>query len=308
MLFSVMFHHFHDNVRYPESQGSITADDLKKIISYLRANYKLLDAKTYMEKAINHQLDPSDVCLSFDDALQSQFQIAYPILEKEDIKAFFFVYSGAFSNTPPMLEFIRDFRHSFNSIDVYYQAFFHHLETHMPAMYQSYLDTYPEDYLSDFLFYTEPDRRYRYVRDHLLKENYTEILSDLMKVHGYQLEAHRNSLFMSERNLIELNHNGHEIGLHSSNHPTMLHKLSYDQQYAEYKNNYSFLSECIGERITSMSHPCGNYNTDTLSVLKKLGVKLGFRSSLSTTHIASPLEIPREDHSNLFRKIQGQPA
>ncbi len=48
-----------------------------------------------------------------------------------------------------------------------------------------------------------------------------------------------------------------------------------------------------------MSHPSGNYNDDTLKILKKLGIKCGFRSSLVPPYIKSSLEIPREDHANI---------
>ena len=51
-----------------------------------------------------------------------------------------------------------------------------------------------------------------------------------------------------------------------------------------------------------MSHPLGNYNDDTLKILKKLGINIGFRSSLSPSYIKSALEIPREDHANIINK------
>ena len=50
-----------------------------------------------------------------------------------------------------------------------------------------------------------------------------------------------------------------------------------------------------------MSHPCGRYNTQTLQVLRKLGVKTGFRSSMSKIRNQSTLEIPRNDHMNVLR-------
>ena len=42
-----------------------------------------------------------------------------------------------------------------------------------------------------------------------------------------------------------------------------------------------------------MSHPCGDYNSDTLSILKDLGIQIGFRSSLEPNEIKSKYEIPR---------------
>ena len=53
-----------------------------------------------------------------------------------------------------------------------------------------------------------------------------------------------------------------------------------------------------------MSHPCGNYNDDTLKILKELDIKVGFRDSLIPSFIESPLEIPREDHANIVKIIK----
>ena len=53
-----------------------------------------------------------------------------------------------------------------------------------------------------------------------------------------------------------------------------------------------------------MSHPCGDYNLDTLSLLKGMGIQIGFRSNMSVKEIKSPLEIPREDHANVFNEMK----
>ena len=52
-----------------------------------------------------------------------------------------------------------------------------------------------------------------------------------------------------------------------------------------------------------MSHPCGNYNQDTLKVLKDMGIKVGFLSSMADTKINSLLELPREDQANVAREM-----
>jgi hypothetical protein len=55
-----------------------------------------------------------------------------------------------------------------------------------------------------------------------------------------------------------------------------------------------------------MSHPCGNYNDDTLKVLKELGIEIGFKSTMTMEKENkkinnSPLEIAREDHSKILK-------
>ena len=59
-----------------------------------------------------------------------------------------------------------------------------------------------------------------------------------------------------------------------------------------------------------MSHPCGSYNSDTLRILDELGIELGFKQFMSVEKEKgmkkinnSTLEIAREDHSEIIKKI-----
>ena len=90
---AVMFHHFHDKI-HPNGQGAISSEEFEQILNWLDNHYLINDAHVYIEKALNNDLHKSDICLSFDDALLCQYDIALPILQKKAIKAFFFVYSS----------------------------------------------------------------------------------------------------------------------------------------------------------------------------------------------------------------------
>ena len=52
-----------------------------------------------------------------------------------------------------------------------------------------------------------------------------------------------------------------------------------------------------------MSHPCGNYNEDTIKVLDNLNIKIGFRANMAVKNVLGKYEIPREDHSNILKLI-----
>ncbi len=307
MKYSVMFHHFHDGNKYPEVQGSgcISSGDFHLIIDYLNENFNLLTPDEYMQKVECGNLQEVDVCLTFDDGLKCQFDIIYPELEKRKLKAFFFVYSAAFSNNPPPLEFFRDFRlNFFDSVDDYYDLFFNTVSRLHHDKYDFFLKNYRDDYLSAFPFYTENDKKYRFIRDKVLKEQYFDLVFTMMKEKKYSQSERKKQLFMSVDNIKTLHNSGHTIGLHSHSHPTQMQNLSYESQLKEYTKNYDFLSSITQEKINVMSHPCGNYNDDTLKILKELGVKVGFRSSLTPSNIKSSLEIPRQDHANIIKKIK----
>ena len=121
-------------------------------------------------------------------------------------------------------------------------------------------------------------------------------------------EAHVNvsavakSLWMDDAAIRALHAAGHVIGLHSHTHPTRIAHLDEDGQRDEYFSNYAYLHDLLLERPVTMSHPCNSYNPATLSILRELGIVLGFRANMAQS-AASELEFPREDHANLVRAI-----
>jgi len=303
---SIMFHHFHgtDN---PTVQGSISADDFEEMIDWLSDQYNLLSAADYSKRLENDSLQESDICLSFDDALLCQADIAVPVLNKRDIQAFFFVYSSPFVGEPDPLEIYRYFRTvEFSDIDKFYSEFFQVAQSLYADSINTAKTLYDSaSYLSAFPFYTENDKWFRFLRDQVLgKENYDAVMNSLMAHHHFDRSKASAKLWMNNSHLKSLHDAGHIVGLHSYSHPTMIHKISTQQQEKEYVENFEHLYSILGQKPFAMSHPCGNYNEETLLILKRLGIKIGFRSSSSITTIRSSLEVPRDDHANVMKQMR----
>ena len=120
----IMFHHFHDGVTHTKIQGSINKDDFYKIINFVGKN-NILDADKFIEKSKDDKLKNNEVCITFDDSLKCQIDIALPVLEDLKIKSFFFVYTSIFEGKPDNLEIFRYFRNnSFNNINEFYKNFY----------------------------------------------------------------------------------------------------------------------------------------------------------------------------------------
>ena len=300
---SVMFHHFH-NAKHPTTQGSLSSSDFIKMIDWLNNQYTILNAGDYKKKFENNTLKKTDICLSFDDALKCQIDIAAPVLEKLGIESFFFVYSSAFSNNPDFLEIYRYFRTvCYENIDEFYEDFFEILKNadgeKFSHQYSKYLSL---NYLSAFPFYSENDKLFRYLRDkYLSRKQYNNIMSNLINRKDFDVNLAKRYLWMTEKDLVFLQSKGHIIGLHSYSHPTQMSKLSAKDQTLEYERNHEHLFEVLGKSINVMSHPCGDYNKTTLKILKDMNVDIGFRSNMSVKKIRSPLEIPREDSANVLK-------
>ena len=300
---AVMFHHFH-NAQHPPSQGSLSSSDFVQMIDWLNKQFSILNASDYKKKFENSTLKETDICFSFDDALKCQFDIAYPVLERLGIESFFFVYSSVFSDDPDFLEIYRYFRTvCYENIDEFYLDFFGIVKSMDKDKYISQNDKYFSlNYLSTFPFYSENDKWFRYIRDkYLIGNQYKDIMSQMMLKKDFDINLAKQNLWMSENDLISLDSSGHTIGLHSYSHPTKIGNLHKSEQKLEYQRNYKHLTQLLGKPINAMAHPCGDYNLDTLNILKEIPIDIGFRSNLTIKEIRSPLEIPREDHANVFK-------
>ena len=302
---SIMFHHFHDAI-HPSGQGSLSSEDLEWMLDWLAERYSILDADEYQYKAENQRLADADICLSFDDTLLCQYEVAFPVIAKRKLTAFFFIHSSPIEGKIDYLEVFRLFRTiSYNSVETFYSEFFALLDSVFPETMKYANQIYDaETYLRGFVFYTENDKWFRFLRDCVLAgEEYERIMLHLMRQKDFIIEDNISRLWMNEGHIKDLHRSGNIIGLHSYNHPTRMDTLDSAAQEKEYKQNLEHLTDLIGHEITSMSHPCGRYNRDTLNTLVSLGIKIGFRSNMHMNHIASLLEMPRENHTNVYREM-----
>lgn len=301
-----MLHHFHDE-KHPSSQGSINADQFTQLIEQVGYD-DILPAREWLRRSLNGMLRDQDRCITFDDNLRCQFDVAYPVLRRKDITAFWFVYTSVLEGNIERLEVYRKFRHSyFSSIDDFYAAFFHAIERtiYKDEVRMSLQRFSPGTYLANFPFYTDNDRRFRYVRDEVLgPDRYYNAMDEMIMSKGVvNMTEFSNGLWMDKRCIRQLHNEGHVIGLHSHTHPTRMANLDSATQKLEYTKNYDCLADLLGEPPLAVSHPNNSYNGKTLKILQKLGIRLGFRANMAQP-VNSELEYPREDHANIIKAMQ----
>lgn len=306
----LMFHHVHKENSTPSGQGSITDKEFEEILLYVGIKNVISPAE-WLHKLQNNKLHESDLCITFDDGLKCQFEVCLPILEKYNIKAFWFVYSIVFEGGIAKIGIYQYFMSAcFVDIDNFFDSFFKKLDIHEISIkderqYRIFYD----DYKAKFPFYSHNDINYRFIRDKVLNKNtYYKIMDELMEEKGVISVDISKKLWMNNSDLKQLNEEGHHIGLHSYDHPTVISKLSFKQQYSQYLRNYEHLQGICNREIYSVAHPCGNYNNDTLQVLKKLKILCGFRSNMTPSIRGkinqSHLEIAREDSVNILKRLK----
>jgi len=319
--YGVMFHHFWDKKHpngqvgiHPNGQGAITADEFEQILHAVGIE-NILPAQDFYDKAVAGTLQPHETCLTFDDALLCQYDIALPVMEAHNLTAFWFVYSSVFQGNKEVLEIYRYFRSvEFNDFLSFYNAFFEAVKVSPYAadVQTALADFNPDAYLKGFDFYTTEDRIFRYVRDKVLGvEKYNQLMDQMIEAAGYDWDEMAQNLWMTEAHLKNLHAKGHVLGLHSHTHPMVMGALPKDQQTAEYSRNFSYLSSALGQTPKVMSHPCNSYNQETLDLLTEMGITLGFRANMQEAPAGDsygPLELPREDHINILKLIHKKAA
>lgn len=311
-MHAIMFHHFHDENNYIKSQGSINFEEMSAMIDYYKyRGYTFLNASDWFSLAVRGKIGKKQVAITFDDGLKCQMDIGRKVLAKHGLTGFFYVPTKRFEDQQERLEIIRDFRfRCFPKLEDFYHLFFQTLRnTELSKKYEMdriMEETDFEQYLNAFPFYTYEDRKFRYIRDKVLTETeYYSLMDEMMKAFGYDASKKSKELYMDEDDVRKLAQEGHHIGLHSHSHYTNLAEVSDQRQIWEYHTNKKILEEIISKRITSASYPCNSYNSATLKIMKDLEIRLAFRANMEKGY-SGVLELPREDHSNIIRRMKDE--
>lgn len=269
----------------------------------LRREYRIITPQQFLDNLQTGRSDPSEICLCFDCGLKSQYDIALPVLDAQGLKAFWFLYTSVFQGHIVPIEQYHHFRFfCFEDVNDFYLAFFQKLEACSPARFARGVDEFNRcGYLNWAGFYTREDRLFKFMRDKVLDTSeFDEIMQAMMRDADYDVSRHRHNLWLTPAEVRRLSDDGHIIGMHTHTHPNAIGSLSYEEQLLEYRTNQQILREITQKPVRCMSHPCNSYNTDTLRILRELGIEAGFRADRNPNY-HSRYELPRIDHSEWIR-------
>ena len=104
----LMFHHF-KNHQHKGGQGAISAETFSRLLTLIGPE-RILSANDWCNRVSRGTLQQNDLCITFDDSLLCQFDIALPVLEHFNKTAFWFVYSSVFQDLAEPFEIYRHFR------------------------------------------------------------------------------------------------------------------------------------------------------------------------------------------------------
>lgn len=304
----IMFHHFHSK-KHSKSQGSISALEFVKIIKFL-GRENILSPEEYLFKLNSNKLNKKEICLTFDDSLKSQYDIALPILDDFNLKAFWFVYTAPLKNHYIFYESFREFINSkFKNFDHFFYYFKLYFENNFKIKLNELIMT---DYIKNkkklHPMYSNNDIIYRYLRDiYFTDVKFRYFGIKLMKSKKFDYKKISKNLFLTKDNISDLSNNNHYIGLHSYSHPMKMSSKNYRFQYREYKKNYDEINSITNIKPISASFPANSYDNNTLKIFNKLKIQIAFRANMNKTKNKNKnnnLVIPRQNHAliNKFLK------
>ena len=306
----LMFHRFHLSGSRPKCQGSITEVEFEKILHYVGID-RIRTPHEWLSRVQERSLEDQDLCVTFDDGLQSQVDVALPILDRYNIKAFWFVFSSVFEGGVDRNEVYNCFAISeFKNFDSFVDNFLPRLSLPDKVFSCGSYCEYYSKIKAKHSFYSENDLKFRFVRNYLLARDQFEKEMDKMIVEkGKSIREISDRIWFENEEIHRLYSEGHTIGLHSYSHPFVLADLPEDEQRLEYNKNLQHITSVVKSPITSMSHPLNSYGLETLDILSSLSITCGFRSDMGHKNPCEDdrllnLQLPREDSTNLVKNVQ----
>lgn len=295
----LMFHRFHKSGTKPFGQGSLTDMELDRILNFIGRN-RILTPQEWLFKLKNRSLQKDDLCITFDDGLKSQFDVALPVLDYYGIKAFWFIFSSVFEGGIDRNEVYNRFATTqFTSFDVFVEEFFDFNPISQNLLSEYGYDLYAKKLQEEYPFYSANDLKFRFVRNKILcKKDFEITMDNMFEKRGLSVPQCARDLWLTNEDLHNLNAGGHIVGLHSYDHPFAIADLPVAQQEEQYLLNYQHINQVTGKAAECVSHP-------TIDILLGMGVVCGFRANMSPskgkTINEHSLELAREDGANILR-------
>ena len=298
-----MLHDLYD-IDEERTQGAINKVEFQKIVGTIRKSDNISSAEI-LNKSNPEDLE-SKIFITFDDGLLRQFELGLDWLDELDIIACFFVHTSPFLGDYDVHQLLRTFKNSniFQNVEEFNKTFIEHLQSEydqeeIHKIESSFIE---EGYFNQFTFYSDSDRKLRFIRDYYLnQEQYKEKATSFIQSFNIELGSLAKDTYITKDNLKEISQRGHVIGLHSHSHPSNLGSLSIEEQFIEIKRNKEVIESILDISPRTISYPSNSYSSDTIQHLVSLNIHSGFRADDKI--IKTPYELPRIDARILYEEI-----
>jgi len=314
-----MYHYVRDlkHSRYSEIKG-LDINLFKEQIAFLNKNYNVVKMEDVIAASSGDEiLPPHAALLTFDDAYSDHFNNVYPVLKNLNIQGSFYAPVKAITehrvldvnkihfilaSTPhdkmnALLNEIRllliNYQEEYNleSYDFYYEK----------LAKSNRFDTADIIFIKRLLQVELPEELRKYMTNYLFE-----------KIVDVEESTFSRELYMSLDQIKCMVNQGMHVGSHGYDH-YWLGSLSKEKQEFEIEKSMDFI-ECIGGDINNWTicYPYGNYNQDTIDIIKSKGCKIGLTTSVSIASVGPGMgdniyKLPRLDTNDLPKNAESLP-
>ena len=314
-----MYHYVRDlkNSRYPEIKGC-DVRLFKEQIGFLKKYYNFPTVEEIIDAYYNDkELPEKSVLLTFDDAYRDHFEYVFPILEHEHIQGAFY---------PPVKAVTEHTVLDVNKIHFILASTpaekFDKLLDEIKLLLDRYRDEYQLEsydyYFNKLATYDRFDTKEVLFFKRLLQVELPEKLRNLMtdelfvKIVGIDESAFSRELYMSIDQIKCMVDCGMHIGSHGYDH-YWLSSLPKEKQEFEIAKSIEFIDMVGGDsKNWTICYPYGDYNQDTIDLLKQHGCKMGLCTKVDIATLGSDLKdsifkLPRLDVNDLPKDSNAEP-
>lgn len=308
----IMYHYVRDlkHSRYPFIHG-LDKELFREQVLYLKKHYNFVTIEQVVSAyKSGGGLPPHAVLLTFDDAYADHFTTVFPILEKEKIQgAFYAPVKAVTENTVLDVNKIH-----FIIASVEQSGKFDTLLTKFKSLLDKYRDEYGLNTYDYYFNKLAVANRFdckevifvkRLLQVELLEECRKKIIDELFKeIVGIDEGAFSRELYMSIDQIKCMVDCGMHFGSHGYDH-YWLSSLSREKQEVEIRKSIEFIKEVGGDvNNWTICYPYGDYNEETISLLKANGCQLGLTTEVDIANLAlstpdDVFKLPRLDTNDI---------
>lgn len=310
----IMYHYVRDlkNSRFPEIKG-LDVCFFKEQLAYLEKHYHFVTAEQVIAAFKKEEkLPPKAVLLTFDDAYIDHFTNVFPILEHHKIQGCFYPPVKAITEHSVLdvnkIHFIlaatpKDRIN--NLLNKIKQLLFQYREEHNLQTYEYYFeklavanrfDSKEIIFIKRLLQVELPERLRNIINSRL----FTEAVK-------MEEESFSRELYMNKDQMRCMVDCGMHVGSHGYDH-YWLGSLKKEKQEDEIQKSMDFIQEIGGDLNNwTICYPYGNYNEDTIEILKKKHCQFGLTTRVDLASTDSEEEdtvfkLPRLDTNDFPRQ------
>lgn len=307
----VMYHYVRDlkNSRFPEIKGC-DVRLFKEQVSYIKKHYTPVTVEEVIDSYNSgHSLPDHAILLTFDDAYADHFTYAFPVLEHEHIQGVFFPPVKAVTEHTVLDVNKVHFLLASTSADKMPQ-----LLEELRVMVENNREEYGLESFDSYFNQLAVANRFdpkevifikRLLQVALPEELRRKLTTELFeKSVGMEESMFSRELYMSIDQIKCMVDCGMHIGSHGYDH-YWLGSLPKEKQEFEISKSIEFI-ESVGGDVNNwtIGYPYGNYNDDTIALLKQYGCKMGFTTRVAVADLDEDGEdalykIPRLDVNDL---------